>query len=76
MTSLPLYLALGIPIEGYVLVKALDVIPDCFKTVLNVTENLAITTVAARFHTATPDDAMAMTEPALQPGVVQSAGSL
>ncbi|HEY5564845.1 MAG TPA: cation:dicarboxylase symporter family transporter [Rhodothermia bacterium] len=75
MTSLPLYLALGIPIEGYVLVKAIDVVPDCFKTVLNVTEHLAITTVAARFHTAEPGDAMTMTEAALQPSVVQSAGN-
>ena len=73
LTSLPLYLALGIPIEGYLLVKALDVIPDCFKTVLNVTEDLAIATVAARFYTG--DVPEVMTEAALQAGVVQAAGS-
>ena len=48
--SVSLYLALGIPIEGYLLLKAIDVIPDCLKTVLNVTEDLAIGTIVARFH--------------------------
>jgi Na+/H+-dicarboxylate symporter len=48
MTTLPLYLAAGIPLEGILILKAVDVIPDIFKTILNVTEDLAVTTIAAR----------------------------
>ncbi len=40
--SLPIYLAAGIPMEGYMLLKAVDAIPDVFKTVLNVTEVMTI----------------------------------
>ena len=36
--SLPVFLAAGIPIEGLLILKALDAIPDIFKTLLNVTE--------------------------------------
>ena len=46
MTTLPLYLAAGIPLEGILILKAVDVIPDIFKTILNVTEDLAVTTMA------------------------------
>lgn len=47
MTTLPLYLAAGIPLEGILILKAVDVIPDIFKTILNATEDLAVTTIAA-----------------------------
>ncbi len=40
--SLPVFLAAGVPLEGLVLLKALDAIPDLFKTLLNVTEISAI----------------------------------
>ncbi|MEQ8714167.1 MAG: cation:dicarboxylase symporter family transporter [Cyclobacteriaceae bacterium] len=40
--TLPIYLAAGIPMEGYVLLKAVDAIPDIFKTVLNITEVMTI----------------------------------
>ena len=46
MTTLPLYLAAGIPLEGILILKAVDVIPDIFKTILNVTEDLAVTAMA------------------------------
>lgn len=36
--SLPVFLAVGIPLEGILLLKAVDSIPDIFKTLLNVTE--------------------------------------
>ncbi|MDL5047717.1 cation:dicarboxylase symporter family transporter, partial [Oscillatoria amoena NRMC-F 0135] len=36
--SMPVFLAAGIPLEGVLILKALDGIPDIFKTVLNVTE--------------------------------------
>lgn len=47
--SLPVFLAAGIPLEGVVLLKALDAIPDVFKTILNVTETAAVTSVTVRF---------------------------
>ena len=43
--NLPLYLAAGVPLEGYILIKAVDAIPDIFKTVLNVTEVMTVTTI-------------------------------
>ncbi len=36
--SMPVFLAAGIPLEGVLILKAVDGIPDIFKTVLNVTE--------------------------------------
>ena len=47
--SLPVFLAAGIPLEGVVLLKALDAIPDVFKTVLNVTETGAVTSIMMRW---------------------------
>lgn len=46
--NLPLYLAAGIPLEGYILLKAVDAIPDIFKTLLNVTEVAVVTSVVAK----------------------------
>ncbi len=48
-TTLPIYLAAGVPVEGVILLKAVDAIPDIFKTLINVTEDLTLTTVVARF---------------------------
>lgn len=47
-TTTPVYLALGIPLEGIVLTNAVDTIPDLFKTVTNVTGNLSIAAIVAR----------------------------
>lgn len=47
--SLPLYIALGIPVEGVVLLRTVDAIPDIFKTVSNVTEDMSVTALVARF---------------------------
>jgi Na+/H+-dicarboxylate symporter len=47
--SLPFYLALGIPIEAFALFKVADAIPDIFKTVLNVTADMTVATIVARF---------------------------
>ncbi|GAB5537075.1 MAG: dicarboxylate/amino acid:cation symporter [Rubricoccaceae bacterium] len=47
--SLPLYIALGIPLEGYILVKAVDDIPDIFKTLANVTGDMSVTAIVTRF---------------------------
>jgi Na+/H+-dicarboxylate symporter len=44
----PLFSALGLPIEGIGILIALDVIPDTFATVLNVTGDLAAAALVAR----------------------------
>jgi Na+/H+-dicarboxylate symporter len=46
--TLPLYVAVGIPVEGVVLLKALDGVPDIFKTMLNATAYMASAVVVAR----------------------------
>ncbi len=49
MKSLPAYVALGIPIEGYVLSRTVDVIWDFFATVLNATGYATAGVLLARF---------------------------
>ena len=39
--SIPAYVAVGIPLEGVVLLDAMEAIPDVFKTVLNVTGDMS-----------------------------------
>ena len=46
--TLPAYLAAGIPIEGVVILEAVDAIPDIFKTVLNVTGDMSAATILSR----------------------------
>lgn len=46
--SMAAYMAIGLPIEGYVLLEATDAIADIFKTVLNVTGDMSVTTVLDR----------------------------
>ena len=49
MVTLPFYVAAGIPIEGVVLLRAVDAIPDIFKTLLNVTADMTVASIVARF---------------------------
>jgi proton glutamate symport protein len=44
----PFFVSVGLPIEGMGILLALDAIPDVFKTLLNVTGQLATTAVLAR----------------------------
>jgi Na+/H+-dicarboxylate symporter len=60
--SLPLYLAAGIPIEGVILLEAVETIPDIFKTLVNVTGDMSAVVLVSRlpaarrlFVTAPPD---------------------
>jgi proton glutamate symport protein len=46
--TLPAYLAAGVPIEGVVLIKVVDVIPDVFKTLVNVTGYMTVAVLLAR----------------------------
>ena len=47
--SIPLYLALGIPIGGIILLNSVEAIPDIFETLLNVTADMTVAVVVARF---------------------------
>lgn len=47
--TLPFYLAAGIPVEGVVLLKAVDAVPDIFKTLVNVTADLSVAAIVTRF---------------------------
>jgi len=47
--SLPLYVALGIPIEGVMILNAVEAVPDVFKTLANVTGDMTAAAVVARF---------------------------
>jgi len=49
VTALPAFMAVGIPIEGVLLLHALDVIPDIFKTLLNVTGDMTAAAVVNRW---------------------------
>jgi len=46
--TLPAYAAAGIPIEGLVLVVAVDTVPDIAKTIINVTGHMSVATLASR----------------------------
>jgi Na+/H+-dicarboxylate symporter len=49
ISSLPAYLACGIPIQGVLLLNAVEAIPDIFKTLLNVTGDLSAVAIVHRF---------------------------
>jgi Na+/H+-dicarboxylate symporter len=46
--TLPAYLAAGAPIEGVVILEAVDAIPDIFKTLANVTGDLSVAAILGR----------------------------
>jgi len=56
----PLYAAFGLPIEGIGILIALDIVPDMFITLANVTADLAVATIVAG-RPATHDDDRAAT---------------
>jgi proton glutamate symport protein len=47
-TTLPAYVAAGLPVEGIVLLEATVTIPDIFKTLLNVTGDMSAATLLSR----------------------------
>lgn len=52
--TLPAYAAAGIPIEGLVMVVAVDTIPDVAKTLVNATGYLSVATIATVGETVQP----------------------
>jgi proton glutamate symport protein len=47
-STLPAYLAAGLPIQGVVILESVETVPDFFKTVLNTTADMSIAAVTAR----------------------------
>jgi len=50
----PVYLSLGLPVEGIGILIAIDLIVDMFLTAANVTANVTATALLARFHDTNP----------------------
>lgn len=48
MPMLPVYVALGVPVEGYILLQTTEPITDLVKTVVNVTGNMTALTIVSR----------------------------
>jgi proton glutamate symport protein len=48
LKTLPAYLAAGVPIEGVIVIEAVESIPDIFKTLLNVTGDMSAATLLSR----------------------------
>jgi len=46
--TMPAYLAAGLPIEGVVILEAVDAIPDVFKTITNVTGDMSAAAILSR----------------------------
>jgi Na+/H+-dicarboxylate symporter len=62
MRSAPLYLAAGIPIEAYLLVEAVDAVPDIFKTLVNVTGDMTAASLVNRFNSRAENVTARVTE--------------
>ena len=52
LKTMPAYLAAGVPIEGIIVIEAVETIPDIFKTVLNVTGDMSAAILLTRSHRA------------------------
>jgi Na+/H+-dicarboxylate symporter len=48
LKSLPAYLAAGVPVEGVMILEAVETIPDIFKTLANVTGDMSVATLLSR----------------------------
>jgi Na+/H+-dicarboxylate symporter len=48
VSTLPAFVAAGVPVEGVLILDSLDTIPDIFKTVINVTAAMSAAAIATR----------------------------
>jgi proton glutamate symport protein len=64
MRSAPLFVAAGIPIQGYLLIEAADAIPDMFKTLTNVTGNMTAAAIVNRVTASPAPEPAGVAEPA------------
>jgi proton glutamate symport protein len=53
-STLPAYVAAGLPIEGVILLEATSMVPDMLKTVLNVTGDMSVAAILSRSSRGTP----------------------
>ena len=67
LVSLPAFLALGIPIEGIVLITSVEMLWDFSATVLNTTGYLAATSLLPRNAVGLTSDTAALSNPATTP---------
>ena len=56
----PVYTMLGLPLEGIGLLIAIDTIPDMFKTAFNVTADLTVAVLLARYIQVRPEETPAV----------------
>ncbi len=56
-STLPAYVAAGLPIEGVILLEATSMAPDMLKTVLNVTADMSVAAILSRSSRATNEAA-------------------
>jgi len=54
VSTLPIFLAAGVPLEGVLLLDVVEAIPDIFKTITNVTADLCVATIVTRRSGASP----------------------
>ncbi len=54
VSTLPIFLAAGVPLEGVLLLDVVEAIPDIFKTITNVTADLSVATIVTRRSHASP----------------------
>jgi Na+/H+-dicarboxylate symporter len=51
-TTLPAYVAAGLPVEAIILLEATSIVPDMLKTVLNVTGDMSVAAILSRSERA------------------------
>jgi Na+/H+-dicarboxylate symporter len=66
-STLPAYIAAGIPLEGIVVLEATSMAPDILKTVLNVTGDMSVATLLSRSSRTAAANAELDAVPALAP---------
>jgi proton glutamate symport protein len=72
--ALPAYLAAGVPIEGVVIVQAVETIPDIFQTLLNVTGDMSAATLLSRSSRAARREETAVAPSMPAPNEAELAG--
>lgn len=65
MVTMPVYLAAGIPLQGILLLEAVDAVPDMFKTLVNVTADMSVASIVTRFAARYALAPVAVTEAAI-----------
>ncbi len=69
LVTLPFYVSAGIPVEGVILLRVVDAVPDIFKTLVNVTADMSVAAVAARADSHWLEEGLPSREPASRPAL-------